>query len=39
MAHKLNVRCSMDKKSADPRLVWLATVLMAAVTILYVVHS
>jgi hypothetical protein len=28
----------MDDKSADPRLVWLVSVLAAAVFVLYVTH-
>jgi hypothetical protein len=29
----------MDKKRTDPRLVWLVTVLAAAVFVVYVAHS
>jgi hypothetical protein len=38
LAHDLSVRTRHEATPADPRLVWLASVLAAAVFILYVTH-
>jgi hypothetical protein len=39
LAQQLDVLTPMDKKSIDPRLVWVALVLLAAVAVIFLAHS